>query len=157
MACEKSQEAQAQDTAAPPPTTEKVTIRHIDGAIKEMFGASHMKLLEALPELDKIVLGFLILELKKSGTIETSLEHLVQRTKQTLKMIPEKDALKDPQIAEISHSVTQLSRMKLVVAEPPVKHRQRKIALNIPADDVTYSIGSKGGEQLTWMHKLLRS
>jgi origin recognition complex subunit 1 len=155
MACEKNNNNNAAESSEE--VTEKVTIRHIDSAIKEMFGASHMKLLEALPELDKIVLGFLIIELKKSGTIETSLEHLVTRTKQTLKMIPEKDALKDPQIAEISHSVTQLSRMKLVVAEPPVKHRQRKIALNIPADDVTYSIGSKGGEQLTWMHKLLRS
>ena len=135
----------------------KVTIKHIDGAIKEMFGASHMKLLEALPELDKIVLGFLITELKKSGTIETTLENLVTRVKRTLKMIPEKEALKDPQIAEIGSSVTQLSRMKLVVAEPPVKHRQRKIALNIPADDITYSIGSTGGENLKWMHKLLKA
>ena len=133
-----------------------VTIRHIDAAIKEMFGASHMKLLEALPELDKIVLGFLILELRKTGTVETVLESLVTRAKRTLSVLPDRDALKDPQIAEISGSVTQLSRMKLVVAEPPVKHRHRKVALNVPADDVAYTIGSSGGEQLKWLHKLLK-
>ncbi len=167
MACEAAAAMAAGGGATSPPEAEAeaevgqkvvVTIRHIDGAIKEMFGASHMKLLEALPELDKIVLGFLILELKRSGTIEASLEDLVTRAKRTLKMIPDKaaDSLEDPQINEISNSVTQLSRMKLVVAEAPVKHRQRKIALNIPADDVTYSIGNSGGESLKWMHKLLK-
>jgi len=135
----------------------KVTIKHIDGAIKEMFGASHMKLLEALPELDKIVLGFLTLELRKTGTVETLMESLVTRARRTLSVLPNKDALKDPQIAEIGNSVTQLSRMKLIIAEPAVKHRHRKIALNIPADDITYTIGTKGGEELQWMHKLLKS
>ena len=99
----------------------------------------------------------MILELKESGTVETSLEMLVTRAKRTLSMLPEKDALKDPQIAEISNSVTQLSRMKLVVAEPPVKHRHRKVALNVPADDVAYTIRNSGGEHLQWMHKLLKS
>ena len=149
MACEAAGGAGSTEAAG-------VTIRHIDAAIKEMFGASHMKLLEALPELDKIVLGFLILELRKTGTVETVLESLVTRAKRTLSVLPDRDALKDPQIAEISGSVTQLSRMKLVVAEPPVKHRHRKVALNVPADDVAYTIGSSGGEQLKWLHKLLK-
>ena len=115
-----------------------------------------MKLLEALPELDMIVLGFLVLELRKSGTIETVLEQLITRAKRTLRMIPDMGALKDPQIAEVSNSITQLSRMKLIVAEPPIKHRHRKMALNIPADDITYTIGNSG-DHLKWLHKLLKS
>ena len=157
MACEQNMAAVGTKSQGQgQPQDAKVTIKHIDAAIKEMFGASHMKLLEALPELDMIVLGFLILELRKSGTIETVLEQLITRAKRTLRMIPDMGALKDPQIAEVSNSITQLSRMKLIVAEPPIKHRHRKMALNIPADDITYTIGNSG-DHLKWLHKLLKS
>ena len=135
-----------------------VTIRNIDQAIKEMFGASHLRLIEACSHLERIVLGFLMLELRASGVVETTLEHLCTRVDTSMTMAADAasgDARFKPTIAEIGRAVTNLGRMRLVIADAAWLHRQRKIAMNVPAEDVSHVICSM--ESLKWMHNMLKA
>ena len=111
-----------------------VSMRHVDAAVRAMFGAAHMQALSAAPLVDVLLLASLALELKASGRAAATVADLHPRVAELFAsggLLPQGSP--PPSLGDVAASASRLAAQRILVADAGDARARARVALNFPS------------------------
>jgi origin recognition complex subunit 1 len=124
--------------AAMAASTGRVTIRHVDAAIREMFNTSHMCMLREACRLERLVLASMHLEARFTGRTEATLGDIADRLRQLCAANGERQA----PFAAVLECAVGLGAKRIIICDPGFKRLRAKVALNVPVNDLVHILAN---------------
>lgn len=128
---------------------QRIELQDVDTAIQEMFEAPQMQLLGRCALQEKIFLGAILIELRRSGLAETTFEKVALTHIDLCKT----HGIYVPNRCTLSTISSRLGAWRLLIVERGGRRRHQKLQLNIPSDDIVFLF--KKENKLPWLVVLL--
>ena len=138
--------------APPPPESGKamVSMRDVDAAVKEMFGAVHLQVAHGCSHTECILLAAVLLETRASGVSDVLFENVAALYVQFTQMSQEQYVATGP---ELGAAVERLAASRLLLSQGGRLGRAQRLALHIPAEDVLHVVSKR--PDLGWLKERL--
>ena len=123
-----------------------VAMRHVDAAVRAMFGAAHMQALSAAPLIDVLLLASLALELKSSGRSAATVADLAPRVAELFAsggLLPQGSP--QPSLGDVAASAARLAAQRILVADAGDARARARVAFDVPVADVLAALLSQKG------------
>ena len=132
-----------------------VSMRHVDAAVRAMFGAAHMQALSAAPLIDVLLLAALALELRASGRAAATVADLAPRVAELfasgglLQQQPGGEgggnATTLPSLGDVAASAARLAAQRVLVADAADARARARVAFDVPLADVLAALRAQRG------------
>ena len=123
-----------------------VSMRHVDAAVRAMFGAAHMQALSAAPLVDVLLLASLALELKASGRAAATVADLHPRVAELFAsggLLPQGSP--PPSLGDVAASASRLAAQRILVADAGDARARARVAFDVPVADVLAALLAQRG------------
>ena len=127
-----------------------VTMRDVDAAVKEMFGAVHLQVANNCSHTECVLLAAVLLETRASGLSDVLLENVVALYVQLTQLAKEEYVASGPELAA---AVDRLAASRLLLSQGGRLGRAQRLALHIPVEDVLHAVGKR--PELEWLKERL--
>ena len=138
--------------APPPPEAGKamVSMRDVDTAVKEMFGAVHLQVAHSCSHTECILLAAVLLETRASGVSDVLFENVASLYAQLTQISQEECVATGP---ELGAAVERLAASRLLLSQGGRLGRAQRLALHIPVEDVLHVVSKR--PDLAWLKERL--
>ena len=127
-----------------------VSMRHVDAAVRAMFGAAHMQALSAAPLIDVLLLASLALELKATGRAAATVADLAPRVAELFAsggLLPQggENNCPPPSLGDVAAAAARLAAQRILVADAGDARARARVAFDVPVADVLAALRSQKG------------